>query len=107
MKFFRKRKIQFTDRSHPFWGIVSAIIGIVSVVIMLSLFIGSGTQGGTAGISYGVLGTLNMMGSLVGFILGIRCYQKEDFYHLYPNIGVALNAIVTLLYMVLYGIGMS
>ena len=54
MKFFRKRKIQFTDRSHPFWGIVSAIIGIVSVVIMLSLFIGSGTQGGTAGISYGV-----------------------------------------------------
>lgn len=107
MRIFKRRKIQFTDKTQPISGIISCIIGIVSVVIMFGLFIGAGRAKGNAGFAYGILGIINMFGSLVGFVLGVRCYRIEDIYYRYPNLGTGLNAIVTLLYMVLYGIGIS
>ena len=76
----KRRKIQFTDKKHPFIGIVSMVISLLSLIGMIALFIGSGMAKGNAGIVYGYLGILNLSVSVVGFVLSLRCYRKEDIY---------------------------
>ena len=38
----KRRKIQFTDKKHPFIGIVSMLIAFASLIFIAALFIGSG-----------------------------------------------------------------
>ena len=68
----RRRRIQFTDKKHPKRGIVSSVIAAASFIMMCALFIGSSHVKGQAGISYGYLGFLNLIISIVGFVLAKR-----------------------------------
>lgn len=101
----KRRKIQFTDKKHPFIGIVSMVISFLSLIGMIALFIGSGMVKGNAGIVYGYLGILNLSVSVVGFVLSLRCYRKEDIYMTTPAIGSVLNGIIVILYLILYFAG--
>lgn len=98
----KRRKIQFTDKKHPFLGIVSLIIALVSFFLMLGLFIGSGIAKGNGGIVYGYLGICNLIFSTVGFIFSLRCYKKEDVYMTTPTAGSILNGIIIIIYLILY-----
>lgn len=107
MGLFKKRKIQFTDRIHPFRGILSTIIGVISIVMMFALFIASGKDKGHGGEIYGYLGTFNMLAAVIGFIFGVQCYRMEDIYILYPTVGTVLNGLVSFSLMALYILGMN
>lgn len=98
----KRRKIQFTDKKHPFIGIVSMIIAFTSLIGMIALFIGAGMAKGNAGILYGYLGILNLIVSVVGFVFSLRCYRKEDVYMTTPAVGSVLNGIIIILYLILY-----
>lgn len=101
----KRRKIQFTDKKHPFIGIVSMLIAFASLILMLGLFIGSGMAKGNGGIIYGYLGICNLFLSVAGFILSLRCYKKEDVYMTTPTIGSILNGIIIIIYLILYFLG--
>lgn len=98
----KRRKIQFTDKKHPFIGIVSMIIAFISLIGMIALFVGSGMAKGNAGILYGYLGIVNLIVSVVGFVLSLRCYRKEDVYMTTPAVGSVLNGIIIILFLILY-----
>lgn len=97
-----RRKIQFTDKKHPFIGIVSMLTAILSLLLMLGLFISSGMEKGKGGSQYGYLGMLNLVLAIVGFILALRCYKKEDIYMSTPTIGSVVNGIIVIVYLILY-----
>lgn len=101
----KRRKIQFTDKKHPFIGIVSMLIAFASLIFIAVLFIGSGMEKGKGGIVYGYLGVVNLLLSACGFILSLRCYRKEDAYMTTPAIGSLLNGIIIILYLILYFLG--
>ncbi len=103
--FGKRRKIQFTDKTHPMMGIVSAGIGVVCLIVTLVLFIGAGKAKGHAPAWYGYIGTLDMLVSLFGFIIGIRCLRQEDIYITTPSIGITLNGILTLGFILLLFVG--
>ncbi len=100
-----RKRIQFTDKTHPALGIISVVLGFCSFVLLLVLCIFSGKARGMSGIEAGVLGILDFIISMVGFIMAVKCYRKEDIYLLMPSIGAALNGVLVIFCMILYVIG--
>ncbi len=105
MGLLKTKKIQFTDREHPFRGVLSTIIGILSFLLMLGLFIGAGNAKGQGGEIYGYLGTVNVLASVAGLILGLQCLRMEEIYIRYPVTGAILNGITTFVLFSLYILG--
>lgn len=102
VRFGNRKRIRFSDKSHPKRGIVSVILGVLAIVILLALCIVSGTKKGNAGIEIGVMGLATMILSVIGFVLAIRSSKEEDIYHVTPAVGSILNGILILLFMVLF-----
>ena len=100
-----RKKIQFTDKTHPAKGIISVILGAVSLLLLCVLFPLSSMSKGTSGILFGFLGMLVLIVSAVGFILAVRCYNKEDIYFTTPAVGSVLNGLLIILCMLLYIMG--
>lgn len=103
--FGKKRRIQFTDRTHPIQGIASAVVAVLSFVFMNALFISSGIAQGMGGLAYGYLGIANLILSAVGFVVALRCLKKDDIYVLTPTIGAVVNGIIIIIYLILYLVG--
>lgn len=100
-----RKRIQFTDKTHPVQGIISVILGFCSLVLLFALCILSGRAKGMSGIEAGILGVVDLVVSLVGFIMAIRCYRKEDIYLITPSLGATINGLLVILCMVLYIVG--
>lgn len=101
----RKRRIRFTDRSHPLMGIVSMLMGIFSVCVMITLCFVSSAYSGKAGAYIGVLGIFDVLIAIVGFVLAVRCYPKEDIYRITPALGSVLNGFMVVVGLLLFVIG--
>lgn len=102
IRFGKRKRIQFTDKSHPVQGVLSSIIGVCTVVFMCVLFVLSSRAKGAAGLYVGVLGMLNLAISVVGFVIAVKCYKKEDIYMLTPTLGAILNGLMVIGGMLLY-----
>lgn len=105
IRFGKRRRIRFTDKTHPVQGIVSSLIGIGTVALICVLFILSSRAKGNAGLLVGVLGMFNMAVSAVGFVMAVKCFKKEDIYVVTPTIGAVLNGIMLIFCMLLYVMG--
>ena len=92
----------FSDKKHPKHGIISVVLGVLSIIILLTLCIVSGHAKGRAGMEIGALGLATMVLSIIGFVLAVRCNKEEDIYHVTPAVGSVLNGIMILLFMVLF-----
>nr|MBP3597928.1 hypothetical protein [Eubacterium sp.] len=101
----KRRRIQFTDKKHPFWGIVSALISLGALVMMVVIFLCAGNAKGQGGIAYGYLGIFNLVLSIVGFVMALRCYKQDDIYVTTPTIGSIVNGMIIIIYLILYIMG--
>lgn len=105
VRFGKRKRILFTDRSHPIQGIVSVIFGLVALVALVSLCLLSSKAKGNAGLAVGTIGMLAMIVSIVGFFMALRCYRQEDIYRITPIIGSVLNGILFSVFLLLFFIG--
>lgn len=105
---FKKRKevYKFTGRSHSIKGIVSAVIGCISVVSLLVLFIFSGIYKGNGSIFLGAMGMLLFVLTVTGFILGVKACTEKEIYYTAPIAGMAVNGILSILLFILYITGL-
>lgn len=105
VRFGKRKKIQFSDKSHPPRGIVSVCLGGISLIVLVVLCIVSGNAKGQAGIEIGFAGIGAMGMSIVGFVLAVRCSRDDDIYMVTPAVGSVINGTMTLMLMVLFFIG--
>jgi hypothetical protein len=105
VRFGKRKKIQFSDKTHPTRGIVSVVLGILALLFLILLCVLSCREGGDAGIGVGFAGLGVFAMSVAGFILALRCYREEDIYMITPTAGSILNGLLTLVFMVLFFIG--
>ena len=105
VRFGKRKKIRFSDKSHPTRGIVSVGLGGISVIVLIVLCVISGRAKGQAGIGIGFAGIWALVMSVVGFILAVRCSREEDIYMVTPAVGSVLNGTLTLMLMILFFIG--
>ena len=101
----KRNRIQFTDKTHPVQGIISTLIGVGALVLLCVLFILSSKAKGNAGLFAGVLGMADLAVSIAGFIMAIKCFEKDDIYMVTPTLGAVLNGIMVISCMLLYVMG--
>ena len=102
IRFGKRRRIRFTDKTHPAAGILSVVMGTVAWIVLIILVM---ISGGKSGLVLGVAGLLDLVFSAVGFWLAMRCYKKEDIYMTTPAAGTVVNGLLVLGLVILYVIG--
>ncbi|MBO5032459.1 MAG: hypothetical protein J6D08_11345 [Lachnospiraceae bacterium] len=99
---FRKGYI-FTNKEHPEKGIMSTILGILSIVTFAAAVYLSYLHKGQASDRYGAAGLLAAVFMIVGLGLGIWSFTEKDKFKLFPVLGIVLNIIAFgMLSLILY-----
>lgn len=101
-----KRSYKFTDKKHTRQGMVSSFLGFTALVLLVAGLLMAYRRFGTAGPYVGLMGFLSLIFSMMGFVFGIRGFQEEEVYYLFSKIGVGLNGVLFILWMLIFIAGM-
>lgn len=88
-----RRGYIFTDKSESKKGILSAFLGLLSLVSLGTAVYLSFRSHGAAPLRYGTVGLLCLLFSGAGLVLGILARMEEDTFHLFAVLGIVLNAL--------------
>lgn len=89
----RKGGYIFTVRKHPEKGIMSTILGIISILSIGAAIYLTYRNGGNARPQYGAALFLVTLFSLGGLALGALSRAEKDNYYFFPHLGIGLNAL--------------
>jgi len=103
----KKNTLHFSGRTHSKKGIASTVIGGIAWVIFLALCVKSTGAGGNADIKVGILGFVDVGFCIAGIVTAWKGFQERDIFFLFPGLGMALNGLLTILYLILYFMGMA
>lgn len=87
----RKSSYIFTAKKHPEKGIMSTILGVISMISIIAAVYLSYKNGGNAKPQYGAAVFLVMIFALIGITLGVLSRLEKDNYYLFPHLGIAFN----------------
>lgn len=105
----RAKGYKFTNKKHPEKGIMSTILGIISLVSVWMAVYQTYLARGAASTNMGVVGLMITIFSVTGLILGFISKKEHDMFLLFPYLGMILNIIAlgcisVILYAGAYGI---
>lgn len=90
----KKRKgYIFTNKRHSDRGIMSTILGAISLAALGAVVFLAYRSGGEAAPGFGVTGILALIFSLTGVVLGILTIRDKNYYRLFPVLGTLLNLL--------------
>ncbi len=97
----------FTVRKHPEKGIMSMILGILSLLSVGAAVYLAYRNGGDAQPQYAAAVFLVTLFSLAGLVLGVLSRVEKDNYYLFPHLGIGLNmlCLAAISYILYAGIG--
>lgn len=101
----RKDGLHLTDKKHPKQGVWSTVLGILSLVLFLVLCFLSGEAGGKAGVWIGIWGVVCVAINIWGFVLAMLSLKLDNIRQLFPSLGVIINGLMILMYLVIYILG--
>lgn len=102
----RRERYIFTDKRHPEKGIFSAAMGLIALTGLFFAVKLTFDAGGMAYVSYALAVLLAFVIALFGFIAGILARRERDVFHLFPNLGIFVNALSLLMCAAILGIGL-
>lgn len=90
---FNKSGYIYTNKTNPKWGIMSSVLGFISLVsIGLAVFLAY-RNSGAAPMQYGSVAALSMLYAGTGLILGVRSLMKPDIFRFFPAVGIVFNVL--------------
>lgn len=104
-----RKKYIFTNKKHSEKGILSTVLGVLSLAsILLAVWL-SFRNGGAADLKEGASCLLAMLYALAGVVLGALSRSEQDRFHLFSYVGIVLNllalaAVSFVLYAGAYGL---
>ena len=97
----------FTDNRHPEKGVMSAILGCISVGALAFAVYFTYRDGGQALLQYAAAALVAAIFSVVGIVLGIQSRFERDIFKLFPNLGIILNSLSIIFVILIVVIGLS
>lgn len=98
----RKSALKLTTKMHTSFGIVSFILGILSITFFVVAVIISAFQNRLVeAVQYkiGIFEIIAMLFCLVGLAYGIVGETTKDTYKLYAHLGLAINVIAVIFHI--------
>lgn len=89
----KKNSYMFTNKQHTQKGIMSTILGVISLVTLAYTVITSYLRAGDIPIQYGAAAMLVMIFAFVGIILGVVSKTERDKFYLFTYLGIVLNVL--------------
>ena len=89
----KKNSYMFTSKQHTQKGIMSTILGIISLVTLAYAIIMSYFKAGDIPRQYGAAVMLVMIFAFAGIILGLISKTERDKFYLFAYIGIVLNVL--------------
>ena len=89
----KKNSYMFTSKQHTQKGIMSTILGVISLVTLAYAIIMSYLKAGDVPLQYGAAALLVMIFAFAGIILGLISKTERDKFYLFSYIGIALNVL--------------
>ena len=105
----QSKRYKFTNKKHPEKGIMSTILGIISLVSVWMAVYQTFLAKGEASTNMGVVGLMITCFSATGVVLGYISQKEVDKFMFFPYLGMVLNilalgCISVILYAGAYGI---
>lgn len=104
-KLWKKKSVRFSDKKHSIKGIISLIIGVISIFTLFLLFYESAKEGGNGDVTLGFIGAIIFILSIVGTVLGYQGSKEKDIHYYVPIIGLIMNGLIFLSLFLLYIVG--
>lgn len=90
----KKNSYMFTSKQHTQKGIMSTILGVISLATLVYTIVMSYLKAGDIPRQYGAAAMLVMIFAFVGIILAAVSKTERDKFYLFSYIGIALNVLV-------------
>lgn len=98
-----KKDYIFTNKEHPKTGVMSTVLGVLSVGSLILAAYLSYVEKGAENMRYGAACFLALIFAFVGIVLGAVSKTERDKFYLFSYVGIALNlAAVGLASLILY-----
>ncbi len=94
--FLNKEGYIFTDKKNPKWGIMSSILGVITVVSIWMAVYFTYRNGGMAPMQYGAVILLAIVYAITGISLGIHSLTEKDIFRFFPIVGIVLNLLAAI-----------
>lgn len=101
----RKRMYSFAEKKHSQRGLVSTILGGISLVIFAALAYLAYYLDGQGGAYLGSIGLTGTVFSLMGLILGMMSFGEQDTLFFLSKLGTILNGCVLAVWIFVILIG--
>lgn len=99
----KKSSYMFTNKQHTQKGIMSTILGLISLVTLAYTVVMSYFKAGDIPLQYGAAAMLVMIFAFVGVFLGVVSKTEKDKFYLFAYIGIALNTLaLAIISIILY-----
>ena len=102
-----KTSLRFSGKRMSGLGIGATVMGAIGWLVFAALSVYSASVDGNAEPFVGGIGLLDAVLSAVGIVVAYRALQERDIYYVVPIIGMALNAILFIVYFSLYFMGIA
>ena len=101
-----RRIYKFTDKKHTRQGMVSVATGVVSMFLLVITLTMAYRSSGNGSAWMGLWGALGLLSTVLGILLAVKGFQEEDVYYLFSQIGVVLNGLFFILWVLIFILGM-
>lgn len=89
----KKNSYMFTSKQHTQKGIMSTILGIISLGTLAYAVVMSYLKAGDIPRQYGAAAMLVMIFSFLGIILGVVSKTERDKFFFFTYLGIVLNVL--------------
>ena len=98
-----KKGYKFTNKKHTEKGIMSTILGIISLVSVGTAVYQTYLAKGNAGSNMGIVGVMITIFSVTGLVLGYMGKNEQDKFKFFAYLGMILNvAVMACISVILY-----
>ena len=103
------RKYIFTDKHATRKGVMSTVLGVLSLTSIVLALYGTFQNQGEALVKYGAAVLFALLFALAGLVLGILSRMVQDRFYFFSYVGMTLNGLALLsigfiLYAGVYGL---
>ncbi len=102
----KKENLKFVVKNRSTKGIISFGIGCFSVIAFLTISFVSSLADGNSGLFIGGIGILLFILSVIGVVVGIQSCKEKEIYYTAPVVGIVMNGIFSIIYFILYLLGL-
>ena len=101
----KKRMYSFAKEKHSGKGVLSTVLGILSLIIFGVLAWLAYYLDGQGGIYLGSIGLLGIVFALCGVVFGLMGFAEDNVRYLFAKVGAILNGIMLTLWVFVILIG--